>query len=119
MSGDYASIDDFKVDSAPVDVQAGQFGRIQVKHMSYGDVEDQFGDTGDLTDLETEDVVEMVRKYVRKPDFSSITADQVREEFHPMSMAHILRAIIEVNGMDADVDVDEEGNATVEVEDVE
>lgn len=119
MSNDYASLDDFKVDSAPQDVDAGKFGTIQVIPMSYGDVEEQFGDTGETTDLDTERIVEMIKKYVRKPDLSAITVEQVREEFHPMSVAHLLQAIIKVNGMDADVNVDSQGRAQVDVVDVD
>jgi hypothetical protein len=125
---------------APVTKVAGTLGTALIRPMVYGDVEAYFGDAGEVEQAGPEVVAEVIRNHVVKPDYEAyarenyrqkvdadargsggpshyLTGAVVRDEMLPMVPQQLLSAIMDASGIDADVDVDDGGTATIDFSD--
>lgn len=125
---EYASVDELTVrrDEAgellPVDKETPMFGVVQVKPMAYGAVERHFGDAGEVAQVESEVIAQVLGEHIVKPDLNDaaggkLTASWVRENLKPMAPRDLLMAILDASDVDADVAVDDQGNAEVALDD--
>lgn len=122
---DYADPEDLTVqrddndELLPQDVEVDRFGTISVIPMTYGRVQTRFGD-GQEFEFDTEELAEMFDRHIVEPDLSeaaggTVTPEYV-EEMYPDAPSKLLLAIMEASGVEADVEGDADGGATVEVE---
>lgn len=87
-------------------------GRAEITPMAYGDVQEYFGD-GQQADIESDVMADLFNEFYVKPDFSFAPGD-IRD-MKPLVPRDLLMALLEVSGIEADVMVDEAGEATVDV----
>lgn len=97
----------------PQEAQAGSLGKVKVVPMSYGDVQEYFGD-GTQADVSADTMATIFNEFVVKPDLDLTESDV--EDFKPLVPRDLLMAILDASGIDADVMVEEGGAATVDVE---
>lgn len=116
---EFVDPDDLKVqrdsDDQPIaqDAEAGAFGKVRVRPMSYGDVQAHFGDGADV-DVGPAAMAALFNEFYVKPEFD-LDEDDV-EDFKPLAPRDLLMALLDVSGIDADVMMDEAGSAQVAVE---
>lgn len=115
---EFVDPDDLKVerdgdgDLMPEDREVEGLGKIKLVPMRYGDVQDYFGD-GAEADVGPEDLAAIFNEFYIYPDFD-LDSEGVAD-FKPMVPAVLLQELMDASGIDADVDVDEQGEATVAV----
>lgn len=90
-----------------------QVGTIEAYPVTYGDANEYLGDGG-ISALEPETIAELFREKIIDPDLSDIDADDV-EHMRPLVPATFLNTLLSESGVEAEVDVDEDGQATVTV----
>lgn len=100
-------------DVLPRETEAGTLGKVKVRPMSYGDVQAHFGD-GTQADVDSAQMAAIFNEFYVHPDFD-LTADDV-EDFKPLVPRDLLMALMNVSGIDADVMMEEAGQASVSVE---
>lgn len=116
---EFVDPDDLKVDRdgsgelVSTVTTAGTLGKVELVPMTYGDIQEHFGD-GTSADIESSEMAEMFNKFYVRPDFD-LTADDVKD-FKPLAPRDLLMTLMEESGIDAEVEVDEQGEASVEVE---
>lgn len=87
-------------------------GNVKVIPMTYGHVEEYFGDV-QVADVGPELAAEIFEEHVVRPDLSAdaggeVDADYVRD-MQPMMPMHLLEAILEESGVNADVEATDDG----------
>lgn len=92
--------------------EIGSYGQAEIKPLAFGDVQEYLGD-GSMAEIGPGVMAEIMNEFVERPSFD-VTGDDVAT-MKPLAPAQIMTAILEISGVDADVDVDEGGNATVDV----
>lgn len=107
----------------PETADAGRFGRVRVRPMSYGKVQEKFGD-GQQFDFDADDLAQIFRDHIVEPDleaharkqgFDGVTGEYVNS-FYPLAPRDLLMAVLDVSGVNADVEATEEGGAAVAVQ---
>lgn len=127
-SDDFASVDELTVkrDEAgellPVVEETPAFGKVKVVPMPYGAIEDKFGDAGEVADVQAPVIAELIDDHVVLPDFSAaaggtVDAEYVRNEMKPLAPRDLIMAILSASDVEADVNMDDGGNAQVAIED--
>lgn len=96
----------------PQVAEAGSLGKVKVRPMSYGDVQDHFGD-GTQADIQPAQMAAIFNEFFTQPDFDLSGRDV--EDFKPLVPRDLLMALLDVSGIDADVMMEESGEATVDV----
>jgi len=81
-------------------------GTIIATPLTYGDVEQYFGSAAGMANADSEVVAAVLSAKVVDPDLSDITEDEVAD-LRPMLPAEILEGLMDVSGIDAQVEVDE------------
>lgn len=98
--------------------EAGNFGKVKVLPMTYGDVQSRFGD-GTEFDFDSEDLAEIFDEHVVKPNLSEVAGGEVTagyvEGMYPLAPRDLLMSILEASGVDADVEAQQGGGASVSV----
>lgn len=102
----------------PVEEQAGEMGKVLVKPMTYGTVQQFFGD-GRRSNLDAGDLAVLFGEHVIKPDldehYNGITADDVKS-MKPLAPRDYITAIMLASGIDPeDVQMNDDGSADVTV----
>lgn len=92
--------------------ECGDWGDVEIVPMTYGDVQERFGD-GMSSDLEAGEMAMLFNEFYVNPSFD-LDAEGVRD-FKPMVPADLLMTLMDASGIDADIEVDDDGSATVEV----
>jgi hypothetical protein len=121
---EFADPDDLKVsrdadgDLLPEVIEAGGYGKVKMRPMNYGMLQDKFGD-GTSADLAAGDLADLFDRHVLRPDLSAdaggtVTAGYVRD-LEPLAPRELLLALLDVSGIDADVEMDDDGGASVDV----
>jgi hypothetical protein len=121
MSDDseFVDPDDLKVQRGgdgqrlPKTVDAGDQGKIKVKPMSYGDVQEYFGD-GTQADVNADQMAELFNEFIAEPELNVTPADI--KDFYPLVPRDLLLAIMDASGIDADVMMEDAGQAQVNVQ---
>lgn len=121
MSSDpeFVDPDDLKIkrngdgEIVPVTRSAGSLGKVRLRPMTYGDVQEYFGE-GTEVDIDSEAMAELFNEFFIRPDFD-LTYEDV-EDFKPLVPRDLLLALMESSGIDADVEVDSAGEASVSVD---
>lgn len=121
MSSDSEFVDpaDLKVERngdgrvIPEEREAGSLGKVKVRPMTYGDVQEHFGD-GTTSDLQAEDMAFLFNEFFIKPQFNYDAQDV--EDMRPLAPRDLLETLMEASGIDAEVEVEDDGEATVSVE---
>lgn len=127
-SDEFASVEELTVkrdetgELLPVVEETPKYGLVKVIPMPYGAIEDKFGDTGDVADVQAPVIAELLDDHVVEPDLSAaaggqVTAAFVREELKPLVPRDFIMAILSASDVEADVMVDDAGNAQVALED--
>jgi len=114
----------------PVETIAEGYGQITVQPLVYGEVEKYFGDEGEIAEAGARSVAQVLRKHILEPDLnahiansdqfdaSHLTGGVLREEMEPFAPQALLKALLRESGLeDAEVDVDRDGNAAVDLDD--
>lgn len=101
----------------PETVYTDQYGKVKVVPLTYGDVEEYFGDS-DVADIGAEVIAALLRGHVREPDLNAaaggeVDAAWVREELKPLAPRDLIMAILEASDIQADVDMQGQGEAQV------
>lgn len=115
---DFVDPDDLKVqrngdgEVIPQTEELGTLGKLKVKPMTYGDVEEEFGD-GSTSELSPKDMAFIFNTWILKPSFDYSGKDV--EDMKPMVPGRMLELVMDVSGIEAEVEVDDDGRATVEV----
>lgn len=94
--------------------QCGNLGKVEVVPMAYGDVEEHFGD-GRTSDVTAKEMATLFNEFYVRPDFDLSPSD-ITEDFKPMVPANLLMTLMDASGIDADIDMDDDGSATVNVQ---
>lgn len=105
----------------PVEQESEMFGTLKVIQMPYGEIQEKFGDAGDVAQAEASVVAEVIDNHLVEPDLSAdaggtVTDEYVEDELLPLVPREVLLAVLKASGVDADVAVDEGGSATVDLE---
>ena len=121
---DYVNPDDLTVqrdehgEVLPVDTQAGDLGKVRVLPLTYGAVQRRFGD-GVEFNFDSADIADLVDEHIIKPDLSTAAGGQVTAEYiesmYPTAPRDLLMAILDVSGVEADVQATRAGGAQVQV----
>lgn len=120
--GEFASPDDFKVKRGSDGEVLPQvcdtaLGKVKVLPMAYGDIEAHFGDR--RQEVSPEVVADILDMYVLQPDLSSDAGGEVTaryvEDMKPMAPDELVGAIFEASGIDADIQMNDDGTAEVSV----
>lgn len=116
----------------PVWQDAKEYGQIKVRPMTYGHVERYFGDAGGVAEAGPAVIAEVMRNHVIEPDFEAyarqtygadyerrgfdhaLNESVVRDEMEPLAPMRVLTAVFRASGIDPDVAVSEDGEATVD-----
>lgn len=98
----------------PVEVEAGGFGRVLVRPMTYGDTEEVADRAKKFGDLKAPDVAKLINKHVVEPDFGDLTGTDVRNKFKAMAVGALLEAIMLASGIRAEVTPRAGGAVSVE-----
>lgn len=122
--GEFASPDDFQIsrdDSGQIlpEVRNTQLGKVKVVPMSYGDVEKHFG-SSTVADIGPGELAKLLDKHVIRPNLSEdagpggVDAKYV-EDLKPLAPRELIFAILDASGIDADVEMQDDGGAEVSV----
>lgn len=99
--------------------------------MSYGDAEEYMGDAGQMANIDASTVAEVLRNHVVDPDFEAyaqkefgrrpgrdhaLTGYVVEKEMKPFIPQIYLMSLFRVSGLDASVEMEDDGSATVELD---
>ena len=106
----------------PEETEAGNLGLVSIKPMRYGDVQRFFGD-GRTSDVEARELARLFDEFVIDPDLSEYAQelgyDKVNEDFvkdmKPLVPRDLLLAILDVSGVNAEVEMEQENTAQVSV----
>lgn len=98
-----------------VDSYQATFGSVKLEKLTYAEVEDYFGDIGRVEDLEPESVTKLLRDKVLEPDLSELGEEKLGE-MKPMIPAELIVGIMEVSDVLGDVEMQQDGTATVELD---
>lgn len=120
---EFASADDFKVsrdssgDLLP-QVMDTQLGKVKVVPMAYGDVEKHFG-ASTVADIGPAQLADLLEEHVAAPDLSSDAGGRIDEDYvksmKPTAPRELIFAILEASGIEADVQMQDNGGAEVSV----
>lgn len=121
---EFADPDDLKVqrgsdgEKLPQEIET-DVTKARVVPLSYGDVQEYFGDGG-RADVSAGEVAELLDEFVLEPDFAAdaggtVTADYVRD-LKPMVPGALLMGLMDASGIDADIEMQDDGSAEVAVE---
>lgn len=122
-----ASADDFLVkrdendEIVPVEYETEQFGTVEVRPMPYGAIESRFGNAGEVADVDSDVIADVIDDFVVYPDFREIaggevTGDFVRDHMKPLAPRDLIMAILAVSDVDASVTMDNQANAQVAID---
>lgn len=106
----------------PKEREVGDLGKAEIKPMQYGDVQEYFGD-GATADVEAEILAELFRRFYNKPDLNAAAREQgfercngnYVESMYPLVPRDLLMALLETSGVDAEVEMQEDNSAQVNV----
>lgn len=120
---EFASPEDFKIqrdsggDLLPQEEET-QLGAVRVIPMAYGDIDEYFGAKA-VADITPDEIADILDEHVVKPDLSQdaggrITGEYV-EQMKPIAPRELLFAILNASGIDAEVEMNQQGGAEVAV----
>lgn len=105
------------------DEHSDLLGTLRVKPMPYGAIEDKFGDMGNVSNVGPGVLAGVMRERLVKPDLPSddseydeITEGYIRDDALPLVPREVIMAVFAASGVEADVQVDGDGNAQVELD---
>lgn len=99
--------------------------------MTYGDAEEYMGDAGEMAMLTADTVAEVLRNHVIEPDFEAYAQEQfgrrpsrdhaltgyvVEKEMRPFVPQVYLMTLLRISGLDAGVDMQDDGSAMIDFE---
>lgn len=129
---EYASVEELTVkrdsdgELLAVEEDTPMFGTVLVKPMPYGEIEAKFGDTGDVANVNSDVVADLIADHVVEPDmaghardngYAGVSGSYVREELKPLAPRDLILAVLSASDVEADVMMDDGGNAQVALED--
>lgn len=119
----FASPEDFQVardsdGSILPQIEDTQLGKVKVIPMAYGDVEEYFG-SATVADIGPGQLAEIFEDHVIEPNLSrhaggQLTADYIKN-MKPIAPRELIFAIMNASGIEADVEMNEDGSAEVAV----
>lgn len=103
-------------DLIPVEKDVPQLGgKVKVKPMSYGKVRKLFGDE-QFDEISPETIVQILNEHVVRPDLSGMTEEEIAKSMKPMAPNFLILAVLEASGVSGQMEVDEQGEAEMELE---
>lgn len=77
---------------------------VKVLPMTYGAIRRYFGDRRQMDEVSSEDIAEILRNHVVKPNLSDIDAQDIEERMKPMAPQSLVLAVMQASGVDVDVE---------------
>lgn len=106
----------------PETVDAGSLGKVKAVPMAYGDVQERFGDGQDF-DIPAAEMADLFRDHIAQPDLEAAAREQgyggldaeYVNDMKPLVPRDLLLAIMDASGVDADVEMDNDGEQQAQV----
>lgn len=92
--------------------------------MVYGDVMEHFGSSDSVEDIDADVIAALINDFVVDPDLSEhpsvedgeITGEFVNKQLPPLVPRSLLLMVFEISGLNADVEMQDDGSAEVDFE---
>jgi len=124
---EYANPEDFgltrdgEADRNPIDKMVPGVGMCNFTPLNYGDVQNYFGDAGAATEADPETLAKVIHFHLNEPNLSDLS-DRGRvtgtliKNMRPMYPRNVILSLFDASGIEADLQMDNEGNAEIEFE---
>jgi hypothetical protein len=124
---EYANPEDFgltrdgEADRNPIDKNVPGVGMCNFTPLNYGDVQNYFGDAGAAAEADPDTLAKVIHFHLNEPDLSELS-DRGRvtgtliKNMRPMYPRNVVLALFDASGIEADLQMDNEGNAEIEFE---
>jgi len=99
----------------PIEAET-EYGTVMVVPMTYGDSEAWAMKMKDVDTVSDGEVAKLFAKHIVDPDLSSVRGDDIKDNYKPLAIAEILKAIMKASGLEKEMDavVGEDGTVRID-----